>query len=398
MLYPLFVHNIGALLYHPTNQARQSIGGAAVAARRPDQQQQEYMRTPQSSQTPSLTHHHTMNNPPVPQQPPHSLQPHPSSGRPSFDRAHTFPTPPTSASSLSMGMGSTGSSYEYGGQSAPVHAGQSLSNKALFTERSVPTSPAATTPPGNSQGMQYPTTQGSYDSQRHVYSTPSYSHYPQQHGVGRYNHLQSSPSDGKSDMGPPTRGGAENEHPDPKSHAGYSGQHEQAGDHEGEYTHTSASSGATRSRSFDKFNPVAGPIHSDPSQISPNMTHSPHQNGSGRATPRTANTYTGYGSTPQRPSQLPASNLNYVMSGDTRAGAPNGSDYGSQSGYQSAPQYPSMNGVVSSNKRVREVDDSEDPYNRPLSAGGDASSKRQRTDTGRPLSQPHSVKAGGIRR
>lgn len=32
LLYPLFVHNIGALLYHPANQARESIGNAAMAA------------------------------------------------------------------------------------------------------------------------------------------------------------------------------------------------------------------------------------------------------------------------------------------------------------------------------------------------------------------------------
>ena len=32
LLYPLFVHDIGALLYHPTNQACQSIDSAAIAA------------------------------------------------------------------------------------------------------------------------------------------------------------------------------------------------------------------------------------------------------------------------------------------------------------------------------------------------------------------------------
>src|ERR1044071_666385 len=42
-LYPLFVHDIGALLYHPSNQSRASVGGAAMAAvdrnRRPDPMQ-----------------------------------------------------------------------------------------------------------------------------------------------------------------------------------------------------------------------------------------------------------------------------------------------------------------------------------------------------------------------
>ncbi|KAK5009731.1 hypothetical protein LTR16_005402, partial [Cryomyces antarcticus] len=103
-LYPLFVHDIGALLYHPTNQTRPPIGGAAVAAaeRRRAQDQQQYMRTPQASQPPSLHHHHSMSTPGATHvsQPPHSAAPHPASGRPGLDRAHTFPTPPTSASSL----------------------------------------------------------------------------------------------------------------------------------------------------------------------------------------------------------------------------------------------------------------------------------------------------------
>jgi len=131
------------------------------------------------------------------------------------------------------------------------------------------------------------------------------------------------------------------------------------------------------------------------------MTHSPHQNGSGRATPRTTSTYTGY-STPQRAAQLPSSNLNYVMSNDARAGAQqNGADsYAAQAAYHH-PQYPSMNGgATPSNKRGREDDDQVDAYGRPMSAGGDQGLKRQRTDPGavRPISQPHSVKAGGARR
>ncbi|TKA44806.1 hypothetical protein B0A55_13017, partial [Friedmanniomyces simplex] len=147
------------------------------------------------------------------------------------------------------------------------------------------------------------------------------------------------------------------------------------GEHEGEYTHTR-------------------PLHSDQSHISPEMNHSPHQNGSGRATPRSANPY------PQRASQLPSSNLNYVIGNDTRAGAPNGAEpYPAQGGYP-PQQYPPMNGnAPQSNKRMRE-DDQDESYNTPMSAGGDPSLKRQRTDPGigRPMSQPHSVKAGGARR
>lgn len=99
-----------------------------MAARRGDQQS-DYMRTPTGSQPPTLTHHHSLSNPinaSVPQ-PPHSIAPHPASGRPGLDRAHTFPTPPASASSLTMGFGSSGSSYEYGGQqNAAMHPGESF--------------------------------------------------------------------------------------------------------------------------------------------------------------------------------------------------------------------------------------------------------------------------------
>ena len=399
MLYPLFVHNIGALLYHPTNQARQSIGNAAMAARRPDQGQ-EYMRTPQGSQPPALTHHHSMSNPvgaSIPQ-PPHSIAPHPASGRPGLDRAHTFPTPPTSASSLTMGMGNSGSSYEYSAAGAPapaMHPGQPLQIDTGMNARSVPTTPAST-PPGNSQGIQYQTS-GPYDSRQQMYSAPStYGAYAQQPARG-YSGVQASPGGPvKHEMGPPARAGAENDHHEGKVHDGYGGHQDAEGEHEGEYTHTSASYGARQASYSYKPNPVPGPLHSDPAHVSPEMTHSPHQNGSGRATPRTTNPYPGY-TTPQRASQLPSSNLSYVMSNDARAGAPNGQEQYATAGAYPPQQYPAMNGAPPpSNKRMREVDDEQDPYGRPLSAGADGL-KRQRTDPGaRPISQP--VKAGGMRR
>jgi enhanced filamentous growth protein 1 len=396
MLYPLFVHNIGALLYHPTNQARQSIGNAAMAARRPDQP--DYMRTPQGTQPPALTHHHSMTNPigaSIPQ-PPHSIAPHPASGRPGLDRAHTFPTPPTSASSLTMGMGNAGSSYEYGGGHAgSMNSGQPLPLDSGMNARTMPTTPASS-PPGSTQGMQYPTSQA-YDGSRPMYSAPAYGQYPPQQTVSRYPGVQSSPGGIKNEMGPPARAGAENDNTDAKGHEAYAGHQDAEGEHEGEYTHTSASDGARRYSYSYKPNTAPGPIHSDPSHISPEMTNSPHQNGSGRATPRTTNTYTGY-STPQRASQLPSSNLYNVMSNDVQR-APNGAEsYPSQGGYQ-APQYPAMNGVPQSNKRMRE-DEPEDSYNTPMSAGGDPGLKRQRTDPGmgRPMSQPQPVKAGPMRR
>ncbi|KAF2722359.1 apses-domain-containing protein [Polychaeton citri CBS 116435] len=387
MLYPLFVHNIGALLYHPTNQARQSIGNAAMAARRPDSS--DMMRTPQGTQPPALTHHHSMSNPMsagAVSQTPHSIAPHPASGRPGIDRAHTFPTPPTSA-----GMHAGG--YEYGGAQGhgthdPTRSDTSLRDPSLTA--------TATTPPGTSaQSMSYPSAQA-YDSSRPAYSMPSSysSQYNSQYTSQPrpYGQVQPSPSmDNK--MAPPAsvRPGAENEHPDGKPHDGY-GHQDAEGEHEGEYTHTSASYDARRASYSYKPNPPPGPA-----QISPEMTQSPHPNGSGRATPRTTSTYPQYGSTPNRAETLPSSNLYNVMGGDTRAGAPNGAPaYTQPNGYAAYPPQPSL---PPSNKRVRELDDQEDPYGRSLGDSGDM--KRQRTDTGpigamgaRPISQPHSVKAG----
>ena len=90
LLYPLFVHNIGALLYHPTNQNRTSQVMAAAERRKQEQQGQSLRTSPGG--LPSISH-------PV-QQSPHSmgLPPHqpslPSNNVPqtegSFHRRQTF--------------------------------------------------------------------------------------------------------------------------------------------------------------------------------------------------------------------------------------------------------------------------------------------------------------------
>ncbi|KAF2236332.1 apses-domain-containing protein [Viridothelium virens] len=329
-LYPLFVHDIGALLYHPSNQPRGVANVAMAAAERrrneQQQQQQQYMRNPQGPQPPSLTHHHSMSNPigaNIPQ-PPHSIAPHPASGRPGLDRAHTFPTPPTSASSI-MGMGNSGSSYEWGG--APVSAmpnSQPLSiDTGLSNARSVPTTPA-TTPPGNSMPasmQQYPTTQA-YDSTRQLYSAPS-----------QPAHEQDTTQDHE--------------------------QHEYK--QEPEYAHSGAQYSSNRGTYPYSATSAAAPLQNE--HISPEMTGSPsHPNGSGRATPRTAAAppqWSGGYSTPQRSNQPPpSSNLYNVMSNDTRS-APNGAsatDYANQGGY-GASAYQTPNGATPSTKRVRELDD-----------------------------------------
>jgi len=392
-LYPLFVHDIGALLYHPSNQSRASVGGAAMAAvdrnRRPDPMQaQRYMTGPTTSQPPSLHHHHSMSNPigAGMSQPPHAIQPHPSSARPGIDRAHTFPTPPTSASSI-MGIGSQGSSYEWSGANVQSIPGQPLSiDTGLSNNRSVPTTPAST-PPGTVQsGMAYPTAQG-YDASRPIYSAPPTqpSQYHAQPQMMGYRPPVQDGSYPKTEMAPPARAVEQNDvkptdsmisqNNEQVNHA--TGEDEGDHDNENEYTHTNASYSSNRGSYAYNSSTAPGPIHGDHAHLSPEMTGSPHQNGSGRATPRTTATpqtqwNSGY-PTPQRQA-APSSNLYNVMS-DTR-GPANGN--GPQESYQPSgpvPQYSNQaygtpNGIPPSNKRSRD-DDEQDPYGRPDSVQGD---------------------------
>jgi protein SOK2 len=339
-------------------------------------QTNRYLTGPTTSQPPSLHHHHSMSNPvgAAMSQPPHAIQPHPSSGRPGIDRAHTFPTPPTSASSI-MGMGNQGSSYEsWSGANVPNAQGNqplSIDTTGINNRGSVPTPPASTPPGSMQQGMAYQTAPG-YDNSRPMYSAPP-SQPPQ------YNtHSQQMMGYPKTEMAPPARA---TDQGDVKPAEGMLPQHDDQGNHtsagdegenEHEYTHSNAPYNGNRA-------PYAyssgGPPGSHP-HLSPEMTGSPHQNGSGRATPRTTATdqtqwNSGY-PTPQRQSG-PSSNLYSVMS-DTRATNGNAppESYQPPGG---VPQYPNQayatpNGVNPSGKRGRD-DDEQDPYGRPGSVQGD---------------------------
>ncbi|KAI9877892.1 MAG: hypothetical protein M1823_007032, partial [Watsoniomyces obsoletus] len=132
---------------------------------------------------------------------PHSIAPHPNAGRPGIDRAHTFPTPPTSASSV-MGIGNQGGSYDsWGSQNLPngVNGSQPLSIDTGLNARSMPTTPATTPPSNTQQGM--PGYQGQPGYDKNVYNgTPgSQPGYPP-HPDSRYG----QPASYKTEMGPPT--------------------------------------------------------------------------------------------------------------------------------------------------------------------------------------------------
>lgn len=371
-------------------------------------QTNRYLTGPTTSQPPALHHHHSMSTPvgPAMSQAPHAIQPHPASGRPGLDRAHTFPTPPTSASSI-MGMGNQGSSYEWSGANVQnVPGSQPLSiDTGLSNTRSVPTTPASTPPGSVQQGMSYQTAQ-SYDSSRPMYSAPP--SQPTQYSA-QSQQMMGYP---KTEMAPPARAAdqgdvkpAEGIMPQSDEQVSHAAPGDE-GENDHEYTHTTAQYNGNRAPYAYNSNAAPGPIPGEHPHLSPEMTGSPHQNGSGRATPRTTTTgqtaWNGGYPTPQRQTG-PSSNLYSVMS-DTRAtnGNPPPESY-PPSG--AVPQYPSQgyataNGVSATGKRGRE-DEDQDPYGRPGSVQGDdidGLKRRKTMDGGAVGGSPYSQDPNGLRR
>ncbi|KAL9109002.1 MAG: hypothetical protein Q9227_006242 [Pyrenula ochraceoflavens] len=399
-LYPLFVHNINGLLYHPSNERNTSALATASERRRADS---NATRPPTGSQPPALHHHHSMMNPtgPNPTQSPHSIAPHPGSSRPGIDRAHTMPTPPASASSV-VGMGSQSNSYEWSqpNLATSVSGAQPLSiDTGIGNPRSMPNTPATTPPGTNMQNMTPYQGQQHFDQKYYSGPPPSQASYTAQptitqQNMARFGQPMPSNTYSKSDMGPPSlRGngsGAEADTNDIKQETypqstslGQVGHGHTEGEaepeHETDYSNN-ANSGYSTARSSYAYGSGAnvGSLHSDHSQVSPEMNGSPHQDGSGRGTPRNTNSQTqwtsaGY-STPPR--QAPSSNLYSVMS-DPRSSATNGSTGDSYAA--SSYSAPHLNGIPASSKRSREDDDG-DNSGRPGSQGLDPFDiKRRRT-------------------
>lgn len=404
----MFVHNIGALLYHPTNQTRTSQVMAAAERRK---QEQSQLRAPQPNPSglPSIQQHHHAMALPGPQPP----LPSQTMSRPTLERAHTFPTPPTSASSVMGSMGPS-ESFQWGPQQGmggtqgthPMSIDTGLSNA-----RSMPNTPA-TTPPGTSmQTMQpYPSATQTYDASRQMYShsTTQQSPYQTSAPSSQDRSLYGQPASYvKSEMAPPssrpTGSVSANEQADNKGPNGIlssdqngqgvshgTGEEEHEHDHEAEYTHDSGYDANRASYNYPA--PAVGTMSGDHTHIAPDMTGSPnhHAPASGRATPRSAaqpQSYypqpTGYTSPPRVPSA--SNNVYNVMNNDRGAtggqtndvyapqpdmGAPMANGYGSQQ--------PVMNGGSGSLKRGREDDD----LPRPSSGGpgmGGLDLKRRKT-------------------
>ncbi|KAJ5228756.1 hypothetical protein N7489_009464 [Penicillium chrysogenum] len=276
LLYPLFVHNIGGLLYHPANQTRTNM----VVQESQQRRLEGPPPGPPAHATPMSSH---MSQGPMNGQP---------GSRPGLERANTFPTPPASASS----MMNQGSSYEWGGQ---VPHTQPLSiDTALSNQRSMPTTPATTPPGNNMQGL--PAYQGQgYDS-----SKPYYSAAPQTHAqYAPHTPLTQSgmPSYGqplaggymKSEMAPPNpRPGVsepETSERDSNRYSQSNGPGETVAEHDQEYMQDhNAGYNSNRGSYTYTTNPSVSSLTGEHSQLTPEMTSSPsQQNGSGRMTPRT---------------------------------------------------------------------------------------------------------------
>ena len=358
------MHNIGALLYHPTNSSRTGAVMQAMDRRNYDSKQHKQgLGGASGAQPPPLQHHHSVNNPVNSQvsQSSHSIAPHPGSGRPGIDRAHTFPTPPTSASS-GIGMGSSGSSYDWSAQSMAngVSGPQPLSMESHA--QSTPATPA-TTPPGTAlPNMHSYSGPASYDNGRSMY--PS-------NGAQQASYPAQQPSSFiKHEMGPPSARGAGSvpEHLDQKPEVyahtqstehGHHGADDEGGpEHDAEY---SAENPAAYSAGRAAYNytaaPSMGSLHGDQSQISSDLNTSPHQNGSARGTPRTstgsqAQWQNGY-NTPPRGSGY------YNVTNETRGTPVNGST--SSDAYDSNPlpagYAPTQMNGPASGKRMRDEDE-----------------------------------------
>lgn len=370
--------------------------------------QQRRLENSQPVRTPQTTplHHHPLQS----STPSHVPQPGPALGsqsanRPGLDRAHTFPTPPASASSL-MGITNPSNTYDWSGHNmnSGVSSSQPLSiDTGLSNARSMPTTPA-TTPPLHSLPS-YPS-QSSYDTAKPYYSAAPSSHSqyaPQpslaQTGLTAYGQSMPSSTYMKSDMGPPsgrTAGVQADNESDVKSdryvhHNGPvgGGAGDSVPEHEPEYVHDNGSGYGTNRGSYTyTTNPSVSSLTGEHSHLGSDIAVSPsQQNGGGRMTPRSSNTVSsqwasGY-STPPRPS---APSALYSMVSDARSSAANGSSADPYSvTSNSAPAYPStMNGSLGSNKRLRE-DDEVDRFVRSDCRGTEFDHKRRKTLTEAPV-------------
>lgn len=322
---------------------------AAADRRRLDGSKPGGMVGPPGPQPPNLTHHHTMNST-VGGQQSGSLASHAGVGRPVLDRAHTFPTPPTSASgTVASGIGSQ---WNYDSAGGGINGSQV--QQFEHHPHSTPATPATTPPGSNLPSMQpYQNHQQSYETSRPMYSaaTSQQSMYASQlpnQTMGRNGSLQSS-GYAKQEMGPPigSSSKSESDHGEQKL-ASYIPTHEQNnGDEEAEHEQD-AEYAHENKYPYDTQRAQYGSI---------GMGANGYQNGSGHVTPQssTASQSLWAAGHPTPPRAPPSSNL-YNPTSDTRGALPNGNV--AADGHVPGAYAPTaMNGATPSNKRLRDDDD-----------------------------------------
>ncbi|OJJ50501.1 hypothetical protein ASPZODRAFT_193696 [Penicilliopsis zonata CBS 506.65] len=432
LLYPLFVHNIGGLLYHPTNQTRTNLVVQESQQRRLEGPPAG-ARPIQNSPAAATLHHHSLQSSSAPSH--LSQAPPPAGPRPVLDRAHTFPTPPASASSL-MGVNPGPSGYDswnsQGMNTSAVPHSQPLSiDTGLSNARSLPTTPATTPPGSNIHGLPASyQSQSGYDTAKSYYSAApgphtqyavSHAPLPPSTMTGGYGHsVPAIAGYMKNDMGPPSshaaRGGGQHD-PDGAADAsqtngasgGAAGNEQHLTDQESEYLHDGNAAAAAAAAAYN-VNRGSYTYTTNPSVSSltggdhaplgaADLTGSPsQQNGSGRMTPRTSGGApqwpSGYNTSP-RPGAVAAaaaaavasSSLYNVVSDTRGSGAgPSAADGYSVATNPAASYSSAMNGSLAggSTKRLREDDDS-DRIVRPESRGPEFEHKRRKTLTETPV-------------
>lgn len=250
------------------------------------------------SQLPALTQRRGVITPPA-SRTAHARAPESgSSGRPSLDRAHTYPTPPTVNSSVT-GLGHGNSSYEYGAQQT--------GHQHFPDSKSMPTTPASTPPSVPVVPSQYASTPV-YEVAR---GNPSYS----ASSLDESRYPASVYDYAKTSMGPPSKTIKDGE----IVHSGYHAMSSQM---------------------------VTDNLHS-----SPQNKGSPHHLPS--LTPRSSGVVTPYShwhgsyNTPQRARTLPSSGLAYPSSSNGHANGQEPNIYPT----------PYSSGVLPTYKRGRDADD-----------------------------------------
>lgn len=318
MLYPLFVHNVSAMMLSSTSQH-----GDHARSLDPSRGRPRGRDTPMGllqAQVPS-------------QSGPNSLSAisQAANDRPVMERSQTFPTPPASASSL---IASQPNNYDWNRQNmaSNVQTSQPLAiDTSLSNGRSLPNTPASTPPGSSIQSMQ----------------TYQNNQYPIQQGNSRY-----GPSNPyiKNEMGPP-----------PKSATGESDQIEIKQD---PYVHNNAEAGETSEGDgyarggYMNYSGMVENSITSPDQVN----GSPHQ--SRRSTPRSSihsqQWTTGY-NTPNRNSttysdtpvsaSYPGNNYTPTSLGGVKRGREDDEcDY--------KPPRPNINDDIDSIKRRRATTDS----------------------------------------